>query len=443
MEAEVPEPASRSFYARPWSRTFKLSIVALGGAIGLGMYILTRPCAVGGCPPLERAEVLADEYEDAIAAAKKPQTIVRARERLRQAYELLDLVPNWSVHAADAQRLRAAYETDRIQVEKIAAIFLQAHQNAVAAQDPPHPVVTWKALAESWSNLVARLQEVPEDFPPQTLVVNKIAEYRRNQQAIERQAEVEYGAAHRIERAIALAALAETQEGVASSWESWQEVVDKWSEALEELQRIPKTVTAFPRAQELLELYRPRLIAANDRQQQESQGIELYEEALAAADLARNSEEQEQWFQAAVRWRQALAAASRIPTQTSYHDRALPLVDAYQNALEVAQNQARLKDTLQKARQVLEKTCGGSPQRVCVYKVTPDLIVIQLNDKYVDRLRATVLLAGAEGKPQVVRRAEAQIRKLQTDLENISETMRLPIAVYDADGTQIDTYSPS
>ena len=442
MPGNLSEPARRPFYARPWSLSFKLSILALGSVLGFALYLLTRPCAIGSCPPLERAEVLMDEYEDAIAAAKKPQTIVRARDRLRQAYELLDRVPSWSGRAETAGRLRAAYETERIQVEKVADIFLQAHRNAVAAQNPPHAVEVWQAIAKSWSDVLVRLQQVPEDFPAQALVASKISEYRRNLQAIERQAELEHGAAHRIERATSLAAMAEAQESVAGSWESWQEVADKWSDAIEELRRVPKTVSAFPKAQEILDIYRPRLIAANDRQEQELRGLRFYEAALEAADLASDSEEEDQWFQAAVYWRQALEATSRIPLQTSYHDRGVPLVDAYQEALESAQNQARLKDTLQQAQKVLAQTCGGT-QRACLYKVTPELIVVQLNDKYVDRLRATVLLAGAEGKPQVVQRAEAQIRKLQADLESVSETTQLPIAVYDADGTQIDIYNPS
>ncbi|HEY9805924.1 MAG TPA: hypothetical protein V6D04_05110, partial [Candidatus Obscuribacterales bacterium] len=148
------------------------------------------------------------------------------------------------------------------------------------------------------------------------------------------------------------------------------------------------------------------------------------------------------WSQAVANWRDAIAAAKQVPTDTLFYNQAQPLISSYGNSLTEAENKLSLANILEEARADLRRTCAGSP-RICDFSVSLGLIRVQLNPEHVRKLVRTAITAEANGDVGTQVDIREHIHTLESALEAISENANIAIELYDENGSLLGRYVPS
>ena len=421
------------------SRQNSLPLLILGAGLSLfalatGIYALTRPCVVGGCSPIATAQQLSQASAQTLQQAKSGQDVKTAQQQLQEAIATLKPIPAWSSHHSQAASLSQSYQSQEAAIAQVVTAQNQAFTAAKKSQNPPHPLPDWVEVQGLWRNAIAQLESVPRDSTAYTYAQKKRQEYQVNLVAANKRLQVERAANTKLDRAKTTAKMAAAREGIAQSVETWQLAYATWQTSISQLRLIPKGTMAHEDAQQLIAAYQPRLIAARDRSTQEQIAANAYNQAIAFAEDAQSFEQQNQWTQAVANWRNALTYAKQVPTNTLYYQEAQPLVSKYNTALTDAENQLRLADIVEGARADLRRTCAGSP-RICDFSVTIDLIKVNLNPDYVRTLVRTAITAEANGDIITQVDVREHLSTLEAALKAISQNSRIPIELYDENGS--------
>jgi hypothetical protein len=421
-------------------------MVGLGAAAGLfalagSLYMLTRPCVIGMCVPLQTAQRLSQEAAQLAQANSSAMDVSEAYQKLAEGSYLLGTIPRWSGKYAEAQALLRVYGTQSEVLEQVVTALQTANEAAHASQNPPHPLSRWEEIRGMWQAAIAPLEQVSPSHPIYPLAQQKLTEYQANLSMINQRIVIEQQAQDKIKLARDTARLAEAREGVADSPESWQLTHVTWQVVVNLLQQIPSGTMAHAEAEQLLAIYQPRLNEARDRRLQEEISAKAYNQALSMAEAARQLEQQNQWSQAVSQWRSALANAQQIPTGTSYHGQVQPLVNSYTSSLSQAQETLRSAVARGNAQAQLEQTCAGTV-RVCTFTVTDEEIQVQITSDYDQAIEQAIANGQAAGNPNAQAEATAHSNALLRALADISESTQVPIELYNADGSLFGTYVP-
>jgi len=253
----------------------------------------------------------------------------------------------------------------------------------------------------------------------------------------------EQQAQERVAAARKVGELAQSQAEAAKSAENWQETASNWTTAIRQLQQIPDGTIAHAEAQQLLALYQPKFAQANLQRTQEQTAAEAYSQALSSAEQARRLEQQNQWVEAAEQWRNALNAAQKIPSHSTYYSQVQPLLDSYTKTLQQAQAASQRFGAIQLAKSSFDQLCAGSP-KVCTYTLSPQVIRVQftsLYDQMVTQLisNSSPALPNKGFPPATVNR----VNKLLRSLADMSETTQVPVELYHSNGSKLGTHRPS
>lgn len=422
------------------------TMVGLGAAAGLfalagSLYMLTRPCVIGACVPLQTAQRLSQEAAQLAQANSSAMDVSEAYQKLAEGSYLLGTIPQWSGEYAEAQALLRVYGTQSEALGQVVTALQAANEAAHASQNPPHPLSRWEEIREMWQAAIAPLEQVSPDHPIYPLAQQKLTEYQANLSMINQRIVIEQQAQDKIKLARDTARLAEAREGVADSPESWQLTHVTWQVVVNLLQQIPSGTMAHAEAEQLLAIYQPRLNEARDRRLQEEISAKAYNQALSMAEAARQLEQQNQWSQAVSQWRSALANAQQIPTGTSYHGQVQPLVNSYTTSLSQAEETLRSAVARGNAQAQLEQTCAGTV-RVCTFTVTGEEIQVQITPDYDQAIEQAIANGQAAGNPNAQAEATAHSNALLRALADISESTQVPLELYNADGSLFGTYVP-
>lgn len=442
IDSSVPPPHTHlSLFSRLQWGILTGTVVILSALSG-GMYAVTRPCIVGACLPLQQAQHLGETAVQSWQANPSAQEVVKTYEQLVEANYLLGTIPRWSKHYPAAQAMLANYETETEELGWVVKAQQQAMQAAIASQNPPHPMETWKQVQALWREAIAHLEQVPEASVVYTLAQRKLDEYGVNLAAINQRIKVEQDAQNTVNAARSAAQIAEARVGIANSMESWQLAHATWQTAINRLAEVPRGTMVHAEAQQLLAIYQPKLAVARDRRTQEEISANAYNQALRLAEQARQQEQQNQWSPAVDLWQRALTYAQQVPTGTSYYSQAQPLVQAYGTSLSEARDNLRLAVAMQSARSSLDRLCRGTP-RVCTYTLVGENIRVRVTSDY-DRA-VEQAIASTELTGDYVMRAEvtSHVHTLLRALAAISENADIPIELYNSDGSLFGTYVPS
>lgn len=433
--SELLEERSRPVAALAVSAV--LGLVALLG----GGYVLSRPCVIGECLPLKTAEQLNSKSMQTIQAQTSASDAELIYEQLVEASYLLSTIPPWSKYHATAQELLSDYEDDAQILGYIVTAQKQAFSAASASQNPPHPLETWQEIRAGWQGAIAQLQQVPAGSFAIPLAQAKLTEYQANLATINRRIAIEEDAQRKIVSARKTAQLAETRESIADSVEDWQLAHVTWQVVVSQLQNISRHTMADAEAQQLLAIYQPRLTSAGNRRTQEEISSKTYSQAVGLANRARQLETQNQWSQAVASWRDALDNAQQVPTDTTYHDQAQPLVSSYTNALASAEERLRTAVSLQSALPSLANICSGTPQ-ICSYTFAENVIRVSITAEYDQAVEDA--LADTQRSGDIVAQAGvvAHVGALLRSLAVISDSAQVSIELYNSDGTLVGTYVP-
>jgi len=431
--------------ARP-ARSSRLPWLVAGIGVSIagfttGLWLMSRPCAMGACEPLQTAQALNQQATQVLQTAKTEQDLQQAQQQLTEANRRLGEIPIWSSHHGEAQTLQQVTQS---QLDLLKQVFVATGKAATAMQKSqalPQTAADLQTTQSLWREAIAQLQTVPATSPLHTFVQEHMREFATNLEATGKLSTAEQQAQKTIALAKDTARIATARQGIAQSVENWQLAQSTWQVAVNTLKQIPSSTTSYAEAQQLLSDYQPKLMAVRDRAMQEQIARNAFNQAMVLAQKAETAQRQNQWNQAVATWREALANIKQVPQNTAYAEPAQPLVASYSTSLKQAEAQLQVALALQRTRDDLNRVCAGSP-KLCTYAIASDVIRVQFTADYERRLR-TAFMVGRAGDNGTLGGAVNHIETLQTALQTISNNAGLPLEVYSADGSElIGSFNP-
>ncbi|NER00394.1 MAG: hypothetical protein F6K30_27470 [Cyanothece sp. SIO2G6] len=429
------------------TRTTVTSVGALLalGIVGTGGYVVTRPCAMGGCPVLEQAKTLYGPADPLLDATASMESISQTYATLLDINYRLAAVPLWSPHHAQAQAVLGGHEEQADVLAQVLAAQQQALNAAIASQSPPYPLEMWQTIAAEWQAAIAQLSAVATEDSVAPLVQVKLEEYEDNLAIVQQRIQRETEAAQVV--AVARESLhgADALSSVAQSSDSLQVVESTLQTALAHLATVPGDTMVSAEAEHLLALYQPQLTTVGTRLQSEEQSTQLYARANNSAEQALASEQTNQWSAAVTHWQEALNQIQQIPEGTAYHDQVKPLLASYGSALDQAQHQLDQMNTVVQARQSLTQSCG-TVAKVC-QSVGPGIdptasLQVQLTPNYDDVVEQAMLSRELKASPAQHLESLESIHYLLGVIATVGRTNQIAIELHRSDGVQVGTYQP-
>jgi hypothetical protein len=433
---KAPLPARSPLF--PWL------IAGVGVSVicfGTGLWVMSRPCMIGACEPLEAAQRLNQQSMQAIQTAQTGQDLQRVQQQLTDAKRQLNAVPAWSSHHQEAQALQATYQTQLQTIDWVLAAESKAATATQKSQALPQSIASLQATQALWREAIAQLQTVPQPNTLYGFAQQRLSAYEANLAALGKLTTAEQQAQKKLTVAKETAKVAEARQGIARTPENWQLAQATWQVAINRLKQIPTSTTSYADAQQLLSDYQPKLATARDRATQEQIAQKSFTQALALAQKADIAQRNNQWSQAVANWREALTNVKQVPNNTAYSEPAQPLVASYGTSLKQAEAQLQVAAAMQRTRDDLNRVCAGSP-KLCSYAIANNVIRVQFTASYERQLR-TAFIVGRSGDRGTLGGAVNHIETLQTALQTIADNAGLPLEVYNADGSElIGSFNP-
>ena len=410
-------------------------------ASGVFAYMLTRPCVVGGCDRLAKAEEFYALAEASLSANPTGDDVNAAVADIRAASQLLSPIPPWSTHYGAAQVNLQRYR----QSTEVLETLNQARDKAMAAaqlsQDPPHPVERWVNIQLLWQQAIDRLASIPSDSPGFDYAQHKLGEYRVNHLTIGGRIVAEEEAEANFNTAVATAKLAQQRMDTANSLAGWQLATKEWQAAIKGLSLIPQGTMVYPQAQAHLQNYRQQLQRSTNRSQLEEAGRRNYDQALQVAREAAAAQSRGEWSLAVNLWQRALASAQQIPADTASFPEAANLVETYGNQLKNAQTRVQEAGALQGLTASLENLCSASASP-CTIQEVESQVQVRLPSQYAQPLRQALTPPAPDGTVSFTNQISPDLQALINQLTTVSHQINRPVAIYDNQGNLLARYRP-
>ncbi len=146
---EEPPPVKEDWRRSPWliwiAAGVGVSIISFAG----GMFLMTRPCMIRACEPLEKAQLLNRQAIDTIQKARSEQDIRQAQQQLNEASQLLKNIPAWTQRSGDADALLQADQSQVNLLEQVLAAESKADAAEQKRRQCPKPLRTGKGSVPS------------------------------------------------------------------------------------------------------------------------------------------------------------------------------------------------------------------------------------------------------------------------------------------------------
>ena len=406
-------------------------------------YAFTRPCTIGECYILRKAERLTRNVAQRVPAETNPQRLQLAQNQLIEATEGLETIPVWSSDRSRAQKLLQENRDRAKELELMVTAMDKGMAAALMSQNPPHSLEKWEKVKALWQEAIAPLLAITPQSYIYTLREEKLQEYSSNVAEINKRIEWEREAQEKLALAKRDADVAIALQGIAQSLEDWQRVEQTWEDAVNALSNVPQQTMAYLEAQQLLVAYQSGLASARSQHTKEEFSANTYYEAVYLANKARDSEQHDELSEAVDYWRQALTYARQVPSDTFHYAKTQPLISTYSASLASAETKLRVARNLETARFDLNRVCAGSP-KICDYNLTDKLITVQLKRDYMTTVRETFITAGSLGNYDTLAQMDLHLESLRSALEAISNKTRIPLELYNHHGELMGpTYLPT
>ncbi|MEO1592597.1 MAG: hypothetical protein AAFU71_15085 [Cyanobacteria bacterium J06632_22] len=426
---------------QPKSRLWAAGLLS-AAVVGTGVYMLSRPCVLGRCDRIPRAESLGDAALVELADNPSPQTVKDMQQQLSEAVDLLRPIPVWSFQHGRAQTALQNYQRQLDDLDSVIAAQQDATAAAEASQSPPHPVSHWQAVATQWETAIARLQTIPPESPIYNeIVAPKLEEYQGNLATIQGRIDAELNADTAVNQATQSGSLATQQTEIATNLETWETALASWETAVSQLKQIPRGTLAYGEAQKLLPEYESELSQVRTRTRGERIAEQFYTEAAGYATEAREYETQNQWTLAMIHWRDAITQAEGVPEGTARYTETQDLLKTYRPALSQAQENLRQAQRYQKAEADFVKACGSGSQ-LCSYTLRNGKVIIRLAEGYDDLIELSITPPDQRATAAANTSLTARANQLFNDLTNIGKRTQIPIELQDSNGAFIARFKP-
>lgn len=442
----IPTPASMAKPGKSQVKGYWQPFVVAGVGLGLvffcsTLYLLSRPCTIGKCLSIPAAQKLNQKSLKTLAKPESGKAVLEAQAELENAIALLEPIPPWSGHYTQAQDLLKTYQAQSETVEEAVNALKIAARAGYNSQNPPHSESEWVAIASLWREAIAQLEEVPRDSKLHPLAKQKIKTYKANLAQTERRLLAERQAKSTLVSVKQAAQMAAVRQGIAQSLSDWQLVYSTWQTATLRIKQIPQGTTAYNEAQQLFSLYVPHITNARNRKTEEQFSANAYNRGVNLAQLATDSQSDNQWSVALVHWRNALTYVKQVPRNTYYYRKAQALIKPYQGALNQAQVQLFLGVKVQQARKDLTQTCGAK-NPICTFAISNKIIKIRLAPAYVKTMQKKGFEAQSKGDIRTHSSIVNQISTLEKSLEAIGNNAGIRVEIYSPEGLLIKSHNP-
>jgi len=433
-------PLPRKLELKPIDINPKLILLAVIGVIVSatlgGAYIATRPCLITKCNQLKTAEYLNNSYGQLIAQINSEQDLARLQRKIDLTITNLGKVPGFSAYSQQSQQLALSLSEKSQQIQQV---FTAVQAAEIATRKSQIPVSSLSELQDRqrlWRQAIAPIEAISRNDALYEFVQAKVTNYRDNLQVVNQQLLAEDKWLKKITSAKAVSMVAEKREATAKTFSEWQQVESTWQVVLNALTVIPFGSSAYSDAQKLIFEYKPRLLAAKNRNTNELMAAKAYKQALNAVNLAKNYQQQNQWNAAVAQWQTALSSAKQVSSNSIYNIEAQKLIEPASVSLEQAQEKLNIYSRIQKTRSDLDRTCSGEV-RVCTYIMNNQGITVRISPDYEQSLQESLMEASAQGNSDIIAGVNQHLQTLQQALEAISDNADVPLVVYDAQGTVI------
>lgn len=407
--------------------------VATLGLAG-GLYALTRPCVIGACSELQTARDLSQQSIAQATEAKTQAELELAHQHLGRAIALLETIPVWSGRSPDAQTLIRDYQAQTAAVNALIVAQERATLALQLSQDPPYAGAVWREARSHWQAAMAQLQQIDAQSPMNAIAQQRLKTYQTYLSETEQALQQEEQAQNTLDVAEQAIQLAEERHRNARSLADWQLTRATWQVVMMRLQAVTANTTGALKAEQWLAAYKPELVKANERVEQEQIADQLFKQATQQAEMAQAAERRFAWQQAIASWQLAIDLIQEVPQNTAYTTQAGEQVDTYKAALDQAQQKLQVSAQVSSE---LNKVCSGE-LRACQLLSINDEIQVQLNPTYVQAIE-TARNSGNHDLQAIV--ADHQLT-LRRSLEGIANHFRLPVEVYDPNHGLLDRHLP-
>jgi tetratricopeptide (TPR) repeat protein len=432
LEFEEEPPLKREAFYVPmgvWAAGLGLCLTTFAGSF----YLVSQPCLVRTCLPFEAAQRIGTSVTQMLQAANTWEDLERARSQLGLANLQLDRVPSWSRYGLQAQQQRSRYQSLALAIEPMQAALKQATLATQKTQGDALPIDSWREIAKIWDSVISQLKAIPSNSPLYSMAQDKLRQFQASQRQVEQRLTKEQEGQRLLVEARRLAAPL-SDPTTLSDLEGTQ---SRLQQVVELLNAIPKATTAYEDAQQILATYESQLAAATNQQSQQQQAIDDYRRATEIASEARRLETQQEWSSATEQWQAAIASLQGIGISSPNYSEAQGQLGEYTIALKQAEQRASRSGAVAQARTALDGICSGTPT-ICTVEVTPDRIAVRLTAAY----QQAVLTAGTIGDADSKVQAVDHVKTLELALQTTSDNARIPLELYDPDGTLVGTHSP-
>lgn len=404
-------------------------------------YVLSRPCVIDRCETITRASKLGDQSLQAFQNNPSGQEILTAQGQLAEAIKKLKSIPFWSPRYTEAQNKLKDYNDLSTSLTKVINALFKASEASQMSQKPPFTAEQWTQIAERWQAAIAGLEEIPPQDFYHPFAQSKLASYQSNLNSINQRLAQEQASAATLAQAKEDAKIAQVQQGVAQSLDSWEQAYLSWATAIRKLESIPEGTTAYSEAQELIKTYAPQMVSSQENQNKESLAQNIYTQGMRIAELAQAAQIQGDWEQAAFHWKTAVKYMEEVPKDSYQATLAQPAIAGFKQALEESQVQLQLYTRLKQAETDLQKTCAGQPN-ICTFTLDAKNINVRLTAAYVNEVQKKAVQASATNNSDAKIRLLDHIATLEQALEVISRNTNVPVQVYDVNGVLLVDYKP-
>jgi hypothetical protein len=419
----------------------QILVAALSGIalLGIGAYLLTRPCVMSVCKEIQTAVALQKSSQQFTRNARSEEELAKLHTQFETASTNLKNIPVWSPRHQQAEQL-SVYLSG--QSEKMKLVLKALQSASLAELKTETPVINIQQLhnkQQIWRQAIAPLEGINPQNELYGLVQRKLYLYRLKLQTVNKQLLDEEKWSKKLAASKSVAKVAATWETKAKSLKDLQRVQSTWQVVVNALRIIPHTSPEYEQAQNLLVDYRAKLATARDRATFEQLAAKSYQQAINTANQAKAYEQQNQWQAARANWSLALNTLKQIKADSFYYSQAQLLIEPYGNAFKEAEQQAQIALYLQQARTDLAKTCS-SQIRICIFTIDNKGITVQITPEYQQALQNSLANANPQD-PSSFASISNHWQVLQSALSAISENANLPLIVYDAQGQVVHTRS--
>lgn len=436
--ADAPDLSYYSTIKHPYPAKYFM----LGGGLlaltmfGLGAYVVTRPCVISECQPIQVATQLQKPSLPQVSNTNPIAELTKLQAEIEQAIASLQQIPLWSSRHKEVEPLITKLSTKGEEVNLLLKAFQLGQQAVQKTQKPKNSLQDLQSAQQLWRQAILPLEAINRKSPFYELAHPTLSRYRQNLQIANQQLRRENQWLKKLASAKSVGIAAQKRQDKAKSLQQFQKTRSTWEVAVNALKSIPPKSLAYADAQKLLVQYKPKLANARLKATKEQMASKTYNQALNAAKQAQIHEKQNQWQASVNQWNQALRAIKQVYQDSSYYPKAKSLLGPYKSSLQRANIQLQVYNQLQKTRTDLRRTCVNAGVSICNFQINLQGIIVSITSEYEQAIAESY-----ENNPDPTN-TTSHLQILQQALEVISDNAGIPLVIYDAQGDQIYQHRP-